>query len=38
MLESERTKCMKVIEFLIESEGVLFEVENKIYIHPNYDN
>lgn len=38
MLESERKKCLKTIDFLIENEGVLFEVDGVVYIHPNYDN
>lgn len=37
-LEHEREKCMRVIVFLMESEGVLFEVDGMLHIHPNYDN
>lgn len=38
MLESEKEKCMRIIRFLIDNEGVLFEVDGILYIHPNYDN
>lgn len=37
-LEAERLKCTKTIEFLVESEGILFEVDGVLHVHPNYDN
>jgi hypothetical protein len=37
MYENERVKCQHVLTFLIESEGVLFEIDGVIHIHPNYD-
>lgn len=37
MYENEKKKCIRVIDFLIENEGVLFEIDGVIHIHPNYD-
>lgn len=37
MYENEKLKCEKVVEFLIGHEGVLFEVDGVVHIHPNYD-
>lgn len=37
-LEIERTKCTRAIEYLIESEGILFEVSDILHVHPDYDN
>lgn len=37
MYENEKAKCQHVLSFLIESEGVLFEIDGIIHIHPNYD-
>lgn len=37
MYENERIKCQHVLSFLVENEGVLFEIDGKIHIHPNYD-
>ncbi|EED44605.1 DNA replication licensing factor MCM6 [Enterocytozoon bieneusi H348] len=37
-LEQEKIKIEKIIEFLIENEGILYITEDKfISIHPNYD-
>lgn len=36
-LENEKEKCFKVIDFLIFSEGILFEIDGILQIHPNYD-
>ncbi|ELA41362.1 uncharacterized protein VICG_01603 [Vittaforma corneae ATCC 50505] len=35
--ENEKLKCEKVIDFLIGHEGVLFEMDGVVHIHPNYD-
>lgn len=37
IFENEKTKCEKVIEFLMEHEGILFEIDGLLNIHPNYD-
>lgn len=36
-LEQERTRCQRTIDFLIESEGVMFEMDGYVFVHPNYD-
>jgi len=36
MLEAEKEKCQRVIAFLMESEGVIFENDGVIEIHPDY--
>lgn len=36
-LENEKEKCFKVIDFLIFNEGILFEIDGFLQIHPNYD-
>ncbi|KAI4291164.1 DNA replication licensing factor MCM6 [Pancytospora philotis] len=36
-LEAEKRKCERAVAFLIEKEGVMFEVEGVVYVHPNYD-
>jgi DNA replication licensing factor MCM6 len=36
-LESEKIKCEKAIEFFIKSEGVLYEMDDVVRVHPNYD-
>ncbi|KAL6121388.1 hypothetical protein NUSPORA_01698 [Nucleospora cyclopteri] len=38
MLEEEKLKVEKVISFLIENEGILYEIDQRIQVHPNYDN
>lgn len=35
--ENEKQKCERVIDFLVMSEGVLFEVDGVLQIHPNHD-
>lgn len=37
MFQNEKRKCEMVIDFLIENEGILFEVDEVLHIHPNYD-
>jgi DNA replication licensing factor MCM6 len=37
MFENEKVKCEMVIDFLIENEGVLFEIDGILHIHQNYD-
>lgn len=37
MFQNEKVKCEMVIDFLIENEGILFEVDDVLHIHPNYD-
>lgn len=37
-LATERTKCERTIDFLIENEGVMFEVDDVVFVHPNFDN
>jgi len=37
MYENERMMCSRVVDFLIENENILFEMNGYIQIHPNYD-
>lgn len=37
MYENEKVKCENVIKFLIEHEGILFEMDGLVQIHSNYD-
>ena len=36
-LAAEEKRCRRTIEFLIENEGVLFEMDDVVLVHPNYD-
>ncbi len=36
-LQAERAKCENTIHYLIEKEGVLYEIDNILHIHPDYD-
>ncbi|ORD96244.1 MCM6 [Hepatospora eriocheir] len=37
MIDVIKEKVNQVVEFLITNEGVLYEVENVLFVHPNFD-
>ncbi|KAI5149697.1 DNA replication licensing factor MCM6 [Enteropsectra breve] len=37
MVENEHLRCLKVIDYLVDHESILFEMDGCLYVHPNYD-